>query len=232
MEAPILASVDVFFSKYTKLTYKKGETILRAEDPPSGVMYIKKGFVRQFVISETGEVLVLHVFKPGSFYPMMWVLNNVANKYHYEAVIATEIWRAPKEDVLKFLKDNPDIFIHFTKRLLLGVSGLLERLEHLVLESAYVKTVLLLLYYAKNFGVDQDSRLRMSVPITHKEVASWIGTTRETASLQMELLKKKGLVGYEGRTLIIPNVDKLEQEIGSYSSRMYTINPSHPTASD
>jgi CRP/FNR family transcriptional regulator len=162
---------------------------------------------------------------------MMWVLNNVANKYHYEAVIATEIWRAPKEDVLKFLKDNPDIFIHFTKRLLLGVSGLLERLEHLVLESAYVKTVLLLLYYAKNFGVDQDSQLKLSVPLTHKEVASWIGTTRETASLQMESLKKKGLVGYEGRTLIIPNVDNLEREIESYSPRMYTINPSHPTAS-
>lgn len=224
METPITTIVDAFFSKYTKLTYKKGETILRAEESPPGVMYIKRGYVRQFVISEPGEILVLHMFKPGSFFPMMWVMNSVPNRYYYEAVIATEIWRAPKDDVLKFLKDHPDIFVHFTKRLLTGVSGLLKRLEHLVLESAYVKTVFLLLYYAKNFGTEQDARLMLNVPLTHKEVASWIGTTRETASLQMESLKKKGLVEYEGRTLIIPSVEQLEQEIESFSQRMYNVH--------
>ena len=216
METNIGSTVDVFFSKYTKLVYKKGETILRAEEPPAGVMYLKRGYVRQFVVSETGEILVLHVFKPGSFFPMMWVLNSEHNRFYYEAIIATEIWRAPKDDVLKFLKDNPDVFVHFTKRLMTGVNGLLQRLEDLILESAYIKTVLLILYYAKNFGIKHDSHLVLDVPLTHKEVASWIGTTRETASLQMESLKKKGLVVYEGRTLIIPNTDRLEREIESF----------------
>jgi CRP-like cAMP-binding protein len=216
--------VDSFFSKYTKLVYKKGETILRAEEPPAGVMYVKRGYVRQFVVSETGETLILHVFKPGSFFPMMWVLNNEYNRFYYEAIVQTEIWRAPKDDVLTFLKDYPDVFVHFTKRLMTGVNGLLQRLEHLILDTAYIKTVLLILYYTRNFGVRHDGQLVLEAPLTHKEVASWIGTTRETASLQMESLKKKGLLAYEGRTLIIPNVDRLEREIASLNHRGQTVH--------
>ena len=42
MNATLKESIEVFFSKYTKLQYKKGEIILRAGDPPSGVLYLKK----------------------------------------------------------------------------------------------------------------------------------------------------------------------------------------------
>lgn len=210
--------VEDFFSKYTKITYKKGEIILRADDPPAGAQYIKSGFVRQSFVSQSGEVLVLHIFKPGAFFPMTWIINDTSNRYYYEALTPVEIYRTPGGDLKKFLADTPRVTTHFMSRILFGVSGLLERMEHLVLASAYHKTVLLLLYYVKQFK-DEKVKGKLKIPLTHKEIASWIGTTRETASLQIEALKKKGLISYDRRSIIIPDIAALSREASETESK-------------
>jgi len=203
--------IDTFFSQFTKLSYAKGEVILRAGDPPAGVLYLKKGYVRQSFIAQNGDMLVLHVYRPGSFFPMTWVINDTPNRYYFEALTPVEILRAPREEVKRFLKQNPLETEQVLSRMLKGLSGVLLRMEYLVFESAYHKTVLLLLYYAKNFS--DRSTGELVLPLTHKEIAAWIGTTRETASLQIEALKKKKLIEYNRRTIVIPDVSALEAEI-------------------
>ena len=98
------------------------------------------------------------------------------------------------------------------ERMLRGLNGLMKRMEFLVFDSAYKKTILLLLYYVKNFS-DDKVKGKLLIPLTHREIAAWIGTTRETASLQIETLKKKNLIEYHRRYILIPNVETLEKEI-------------------
>lgn len=209
-------AVESFFSQYTKLQYKKGEVILRAGDPPAGVLYLKRGFVRMSLVGKSGDTLVLHVFKVGAHFPMTWAVNDTPNRYSFEALTPAEIWRAPKEDVLRFLRTHPEISEFFLSRILRGVSGLMERMEYLVLEPAYEKTVLLLLYYAKNFS-DGELKGKLIIPLTHREIAGWIGTTRETASLQIEILKKKKFLTYNRRLITIPDVALLAREVTTRS---------------
>lgn len=206
-------TIETFFSQHTKIRYKKGEVIVRAGDAPPGVCYLLRGFVRKCFVSETGELFMVQVFKPGSFFPMTWVMNDTPNKYYFEALSPVEIYRAPKDTVMKFLNTHPEALMDFTRRLLLGVSGLLERFEQLVMDSAYTKTILLLLYYARCFGEDKAGAVAFHVPLTHREIAAWIGTTRETASLQIEVLKKKQLISYSGRQIIIHSIKKLTEEL-------------------
>src|SRR3989344_5240807 len=188
-----------FFSKYTPLSYKKGEMILRAEDPPYGVYYIENGVVRQYAMNGSGETLILQLYRTGAFFPMTWVVNDTPNRYFFEAATSVSIRRAPKEDVRRFLDGHPEVLRDFTKRLLAGVSGLWSSVGELVLESAYTKTILLLLYYASKFGVKGRRGMTLDLLLTHREIAAWIGTTRETASLQVEALKKKKLLKTHGR---------------------------------
>jgi CRP/FNR family transcriptional regulator len=200
-----------FFAKYTKLQYKKGELILRAGDPPPGALYLAKGLVRMSFAAQTGEMLVLHVFKPGSCFPMPWIINDTPNRYYFESLTPVEIWRAPREDVHAFFETHADVAAYMMSKVLFGLSGLLQRMEFLVFDSAYKKTILLLLYYAKNF-MEDGAKGKLAIPLTHKEIAAWIGTTRETASLQIETLKKKKIIQYNRRYIVIPNIAVLEKE--------------------
>ncbi len=213
MDSLVAETLEAFFGKFTRLTYRKGDVILRAEDTPRGVLYLKKGYVRQFTVSRSGTMLILHIFKPGSFFPMTWVINNEPNRYYLETVTPVEIWRAPKEAVRKFLHDNPPVVYDLARRLLLGLCGCRRRIEHLITGTAYQKTVLLLLFLARNLGEKDASSVVLPVPLTHREIASWIGTTRETASMQVAILKKRGLIDCRRRQLVIPSIKSLEKEI-------------------
>jgi CRP/FNR family transcriptional regulator len=204
--------VEEFFSSYTPLKFKKGDTIIRAGDEPNGVMYLVGGHVRMYALSPSGDVVVLHVFAPGSFFPMLWAIAEAENRYYFDAATATEVYRAPKADVLAFFSRHPEVLFDLTRRLLSGMAGLLMRLESLVFGEASVKTALLLLHFAKHFGEREEGGIVLRVPLAHREIASWIGTTRETASLQMEQLKKEGIIKYKGRTIIITDMESLKKK--------------------
>lgn len=211
-----------FFTRYPILTYKKGEMILRAEDPPHGVSYIEKGVVRQYAINGAGETLMLQLYRPGAFFPMTWVMSDAPNRYFFEAATPVSLRRAPRQDVRRFLDQHPQVVKDFLERLLTGVVGLWSRIEQLVLESAYAKTILLLLYYASKFGLRTNGGVTLELSPTHREIAAWIGTTRETASLQVEALKRKKLLRSRGRQLIIPSLAALEKELSAIRPTRHT----------
>lgn len=212
MENSIKNKLEKFFQQFPLLAFKKSGVILSAGDTPAGVYYLKKGLVRQYVLSKKGEILVIHIFRPGSFFMMMWAINNSPNTYYFDAITPVEVFRSPLSDVRHFIKNEPDILFDLTSRLLLGLEGLLKRVEYLILDSAYTKVVSLLSYFARNFGEKNGEGIIIKLPITHKEVASWIGTTRETASLQIEALKRKGFLTNKGRMFIVKDLGKSDKE--------------------
>src|SRR3989344_6135121 len=109
MDTNISAKIDAFFTQFKHQVYKKGELLIRADDDPSGIFHLKSGYVKKYCISKKGDELIVNVFKPISFFPMSWVINNTPNDYFYEAMTEADIWRAPKEEVLKFIKAEPDV---------------------------------------------------------------------------------------------------------------------------
>jgi hypothetical protein len=64
------ALVDIFHSG-TKLTYKKGEFIIRPNETPSGVFYIEEGIVKAFDITKYGEENLLIIRKEQEVFPLI-----------------------------------------------------------------------------------------------------------------------------------------------------------------
>jgi CRP/FNR family transcriptional regulator len=156
--------------------------------------------------------MVGHIFRPESFFLMAWAINNAANEYYFEAITPVETVKAPIRDVYKFIKSEPDILMDFTSRILRGLHGMIVRLEGLTFDTAYQKVESLLLYFAKKFGKKTVKGIVIDFPLTHREISSWIGTARETASLEIEKLKKNGIIIVSKRTIIIKDMKKLEKE--------------------
>ena len=50
------------------------------------------------------------------------------------------------------------------------------------------------------------------MPLAHKDIASLAGLTRETVSIEMKNLEKKGLIAYKRNQITIKDVDKFKKE--------------------
>jgi CRP/FNR family transcriptional regulator, cyclic AMP receptor protein len=89
----------------------------------------------------------------------------------------------------------------------------LRRVESLLLTSQYEKTVALLLHLEEEFGKRAGTRSVITLPLTHQDIASLLGISRERASVQMEALTKKKLIKREGTFVAIENREELEEEL-------------------
>lgn len=201
-----------FFNKYPKKTFKKGNMILSPTETPPGIFFLEKGLVSQYVISKNGETLMIHMLRPNSFFMMMWAINKSPNPYYFEALKETDVYLAPLSKTLEFVKKEQEILFDFTKRILRGLSGVLERLESLVLDPAYVKLASLLSYFARTVGEKSGDCTIINLSLTHQDIARWIGATRETTSLQLEALKKKKIISYNRDSIIIRDMKELQRE--------------------
>lgn len=213
MENNLYKKLEKFFSKQKLLNYKKGEVIIRSDDVPQGIFYVKKGYVSFYTILEDGRQVTLNIFKPGSYFPMMWAISNIPNTYYYQAITETSLYRAPKDEVVDFLKGNPDVLFDVTRRILVGLDGILTIIQHLVSGKAHQKIGTTLVVLAKRFGKkERNGDITIDLALTHQDIANLCGITRETTSLAMKKFEKKGLISYNNQHVVVKSIVKLEKE--------------------
>lgn len=212
MDNTVKQKLETFFSQFKHLTFKKGEILIRADDEPAGIFYLKSGIVRQYAISKEGEEQTLTIYKPISYFPMMWAINGTENAYYFEALTEVEICRAPKDAVIEFIKTEPDVLYDLTSRIYSGIHGLLSRMEYLLFNSAYNKILFTLINNANRFGEKQTNG-EIQIHMTHKDIAAFSGLTKETISREIKKLEEKGLVKNQNQLLIIQSIKTLEDEL-------------------
>ena len=178
-----------------------------------------------YVVSKKGDEPVLNIFRPVSFFPLMWAVNNTQNKYYYEATTPVIVWKAPKDQLIQFLKQNPDVLYDLIARVYKGIDGLLIRMMYLMTGNAHTRLITEILIYSKRFGKpclkndlqdsSHDYKKAMKLHMTEKDIAVSAGMSRETVSREMKNLKKKGLLTFEKGTLVIFNIQDLEDELSN-----------------
>jgi len=218
--------LEQFFAKFNSVHfYKKGEIILRADENPPGVFFLKKGFIRLYSISPEGQEITFNVFKPDSFFSMMWAIGGSANAYFFEAMTAVEVWRAPKNKFLEFIKKEPEVLFDLTRRVLLGLNGLLTEIEYLLFGNANNKVASILFILAKRFGQKKNNGdITVQLPLTHKNIASLVGLTRETASLEIKKLENEKIITHRKRLLVIKNLKRLKKELLISTRQQPSVN--------
>jgi CRP/FNR family transcriptional regulator len=206
MDSEVLEKLNSFFQNYTPIKGKKGDIFIHAEEEPNGIFYVQSGLVRQYAVTTKGEELTINIYKHPSFFPMMWAINDVSNKFYFEAMSDVELWRAPKDSVIDFLKSDPDILFDLVSRLYRGIDGVVARIIYLMSGNSRAKVIYTILNLYYRFG-QSDKHL------THKELAAISGTTRETFSREIKKLEKEGLIKVANGIVIIPLVEKLEEAL-------------------
>jgi len=213
MDSEISKKLDKFFQKFKSRNYKRHEILIRASDEPAGLFYLKEGVVRQYAISASGEELTINIFKPVALFPMAWVVNDAITFHYFEAMTPVTVWIAPKKNALDYIKKEPGVLLDLVKRIYRGLEGYFIRMEHLMLGSAQARLIAEFLIYARRFGEQQGNQVQINFKLTEKDLAAQSGIARETVSREIQKLKHKGLISFEKNTLIITDLQKLEEEL-------------------
>lgn len=199
------------FKHGTKLTYKKGELIIRPNETPSGVFYIETGIVKAYDITKYGEENLLIVRKENEVFPLIRTLSGKAQKIIYEAITPVTVRRLDQKTYLKNVREDIDI----TRALLDMVVEMYrlhsERIITLEYRSVKERLISFLVNASNRFGEKTSDGLIIAIPLKHQDIASSINASRETTSRELSSLERKGLIDSRQSKITIKNLKKLKE---------------------
>lgn len=213
MDAHILHKVEEFFSQYPQRTYPKDQIIIFGGESPEKVFYLFSGKVTQYDISYRGDEIVINIYKAPSFFPMAWAINNTKNHYFFKAEEESRFYIAPPEEVVLFLKSNPDVTFNLLSRVYRGVEGILERTVHLMAGSARSRLLYELLIECRRFG-KQVTENSYKLNIHESDLAARSGLARETVSREIKHLKDKDIIVLTHGAIHIKDLAEIEKLLG------------------
>lgn len=215
MDKRITAKIERFFSKYPARSYRKGQILIYRGEEPAGVFHLDSGRVKQYDVSDEGHSVVVNIYKPLTFFPMQWAINRSKNQYFFETITSVKVRQAPPDEVIRFLKDNPDVLYSLLSRVYSGLDGILRRSAHLMASKASVRILFELITECKRFAQKQKDGTYI-IPMHAYELADSAGLSRETVSRELVSLKKSGLIGINRRHIIVKDLKKLESILDTH----------------
>lgn len=198
-----------FLSKYRLSKFRKSELIYQPGQVLNVARYIKSGYARLYSICTNGQEVTICLLKPMTLLPLFFSPTKIKSRYYLEALTAVEVWEVPKDDMVKFISANSDDLLEFMEGLTLFLRNLLRRVETLASGNAYSRVASTLLMLATETNKQAEKDVEILLPLTHRLVAEMTGLTRETVTLQIIKMKKKGIIASHGRRLAVPDLGKL-----------------------
>lgn len=203
------ALVDLFKTG-TKLTYRKGEYVIRPGETPSNIYYIEEGLVKAYNISKYGEENLLIIRKEQEVFPLIWALTGSDREIIYQAITSSVIWRIDREKYLEFLHSHPGAMLPILDMVTEMYRIHSERLINLEYRTVKERLISFLITMSGRFGEETAEGIVINAPLRHQDIASSINSSRETTSRALSALEKKGLVSTKQFLITLKDVEALQ----------------------
>lgn len=190
-----------FESQSRTVTLKRGESVYRQGDLPSGLYFVKTGLVGLVIVGSTsGKEHLLRFFRQNQFFGHRALFSDEG--YHGSAVALepTILKMISKDIVLSMVEKNPNLLLQTVKVL----SKELRRCEThqiMILENQILVRVAQAIVYLKDIHPDHNW--------TRQEIANFCASTVSTVIKALSELEAMGLIHQEGRSIEILNRDAL-----------------------
>lgn len=170
--------------------YKKGETIYRAGDESDSLYIVSSGKIRIYRLSESGKEQLQRILLPGDFTGELALFRQSVHESYGEAMMDTDICMITRDDLRKFLLKYPSISIHIMEEF----SNRLGASERQAARVATERVETRIALYLVDCLEDQGGSMDITLPMTRKDLASYLGTTPETISRKLTDLEDMGYI--------------------------------------
>lgn len=182
--------MDEIMETVQSQSFKKGELIYRAGDTSNVLTIVNKGSLRIYRLSEAGKEQLVRVLKPGEFTGELALFNETMHENYAEAMEPTSVCQITRESLQGLLVKYPSIAIKILQALSTRVDQSEQQAARFTTESTEQR---LAAYLVDLLGPDSETDV-VTLPLTKKDLASYIGTTPETVSRKLKELEDLKLI--------------------------------------
>lgn len=184
--------MDMIGESARTLHLQKGEILFRAGEEDDTLYIINSGKIRIYHLSDSGKEQLVRILNPGDFTGEVTIFQPGSVHENYaEALQYTSICLIKQDDLQRYLLQYPQIALKILSEVTMRLNNSEKQTTQVAIENVESRIISFL---AENVEEGSGNSPTITLPMSKKDLASYLGTTPETISRRFTSLEQHGLI--------------------------------------
>lgn len=209
-----VSNAEERYEKQPKRHFKKGEFIYFSDDDADQVFFIHEGAIKIASYTPDGNELIKAILHPGEIFGELAVYGEARRNDYAQAIEDTEICSLDRQQVVSLMRDIKGFMAFLNRMMGRRFIYTQQRLESLLFKDVRTRVAEYILEQAdKNGKVLADGAITLRNYLTHQEIASYTGTSRQTVTTVLNQFREVRFIDFDRKRIIIRNPEGLRAEV-------------------
>lgn len=196
--------------KHDPGVYKKDDFIYFKDQSSENIYMVSNGRVKIGTYAPDGKEIVKAILTRGEIFGEMALAGEEKRQDFAQAMDNdTRVCAMTIEDLQNLMWDNKELSFKILKIVGFRLRKMERKIESLVFKDARTRIVEFLREMAEEKGQKVGFETMIKNHLTHKDIASLTGTSRQTVTTVMNELREKNLITFDRRRILIRDLEKL-----------------------
>ncbi len=184
-------------------TFPAQAVIVTLEEPGESLFIVAEGRAKAVLYGESGREIILSMFRPGEFFGEMSLLDHRPRSANVIALEDAKLYSLDRRSFEQHLARHRQTALAMLAELSRRLRKADEVIGNLALLDVYARVGRILRDLAKEQGEQAEGGVLLRNRPTQQEMASMVGTSRETVSRALSDFAKRGLLDISGRKILL-----------------------------
>ncbi|MEQ8470844.1 MAG: Crp/Fnr family transcriptional regulator [Marinoscillum sp.] len=196
--------------KHNPNIYGKDEFIYFPDESSMNIYMIADGRVKIGTFTDDRKEIVKAILTKGEIFGELALAGETKRGDFAQAMNAnTRVCPMTVDGLKDLMRDNQELSLKIFRILGLRLRKMERRIESLVFKDARTRIVEFLKEMAEEKGQKVGFEMMIKNHLTHKDIASLTGTSRQTVTTVMNDLREENIINFDRRRILIRDMEKL-----------------------
>lgn len=197
-----------------KQHYSKHDYLFRCKELITEVRFVNSGRVKIVNYSDSEKESIKYILNEGDCYGGIAIIDPENFTTHKDSAKVidkdTVVLSLPIEELKKICNENANIYQKLVKNTLMKYRRLENRLESVMLKKSRERVVDFIKEMAEDVGKPIGYELLIKHNLTHQEIASLTGISRQKVTTILNEFKQEGLIHLERNSILVHDLSNLK----------------------
>lgn len=201
--------------QHSVIEVPKGEYIYFEAYKHNKVYFVKEGTIKIGYIDDDGNEKVKEIIQKGELFGQFSLeRNSLHGEFAQAYKNDVSICAFTIDDFEKLLKNRPDLALKYSKQVGAKLRNIENRLVNLLNKDVKTRLIHFLWQLVEqNLGENTAEGFCMPNYLTHEDIASLIGSSRQTVTTMINELETEGILSYNRQEICFLDVKKLQKRV-------------------
>ncbi len=199
--------------KHTYINFKKNDFIYFEEDKSEQIYLVSSGKVKIGRYLDDGRELTKAVLTKGEIFGEMAIMGETERKDFAQALDNTTICPLTLGEMDDLMLENKNLSLKMRQLIGLRLRKAERMIASLLFKSSRQRIIEFLVDLANEYGQKVGFETLVKEFFSHKIIAGLTATSRQTVTTVLNELKRKNVINFDRKRLLIRDLDLLKKEI-------------------